>query len=87
MNETRLTSQVACLELVTSFLLAREAVHSGKSMELMHEPFVNEIIGITRNLHEIDPQGQTAAALEADMTATLDRLFLMAHHMRQQMHD
>lgn len=85
MNETRLTSQVTCLELIASFLLAREAVHSGKPVDLMHEPFVDQIIAVTRDLRTIDPQGQTVGALEAEMTATLDRVFLNAHHMRQQM--
>lgn len=86
MTNTEAASQIACLEVIVSFLLARESVHSGKPVDLMHEPFVNQFISVTERLHQQDPTGQTVGALQAEMTATLDRVFLNAHHMRQQMH-
>lgn len=86
MTETKAASQLACLELIASFLLARESVHSGKPVDLMHEPFVNQFISVTDRLQEQYPTSQTVGAIQAEMTATLDRVFLNARHMRQQMH-
>lgn len=79
-SDTKLFSHIIVLELLISYLLARVSFHSGDRVDLVHAKLIDQLI---KSCGALPPEH--AGRMEAETTAAIDRLILIASHMRQQM--
>lgn len=79
-SDTNLFSHIIVLELLVSYLLARVSFHSGDPVNLVHDKLIDQLI---KSCVVLPPEN--AGRMEAETTAAIDRLVLIASHMRQQM--